>query len=72
VNHVFGPDYSAWAYGRIFTAWGAAGLVSPSLAGWLFDQYNNYNSSLFFAFILSIFAGLIIWSLKYDVNGATH
>ena len=72
VNHVFGPDYSAWVYGRIFTAWGAAGLVSPSLAGWLFDQYNNYNSSLFFAFILSIFAGLIIWSLKYDVNGATH
>ena len=72
VNHVFGPDYSAWAYGRIFTAWGAAGLVSPSLAGWLFDQYNNYNSSLFFAFILSIFAGLIIWSLKYDANGATH
>ena len=72
VNHIFGPDYSAWAYGRIFTAWGAAGLVSPSLAGWLFDQYNNYNSSLFFAFILSIFAGLIIWSLKYDVNGATH
>ena len=72
VNHVFGPDYSAWVYGRIFTAWGAAGLVSPSLAGWSFDQYGNYNSSLFFAFILSIFAGLIIWSLKYDVNGATH
>jgi OFA family oxalate/formate antiporter-like MFS transporter len=72
VNHIFGPDYSAWAYGRIFTAWGIAGLVSPSLAGWLFDQYNNYNSSLLFAFILSIFAGLIIWSLKYDVNDATH
>jgi OFA family oxalate/formate antiporter-like MFS transporter len=72
VNHIFGPDYSAWAYGRIFTAWGIAGLVSPSLAGWLFDQYNNYNSSLLFAFILSIFAGLIIWNLKYDVNNATH
>ena len=72
VNHIFGPDYSAWAYGRIFTAWGIAGLVSPSLAGWLFDQYNNYNSSLLFAFILSIFAGLIIWSLKYDVNDTTH
>ena len=72
VNHIFGPDYSAWAYGRIFTAWGIAGLVSPSLAGWLFDQYNNYNSSLLFAFILSIFAGLIIWSLKYDINDTTH
>jgi len=68
VNQIFGPDYSTWAYGRIFTSWGFSGLVSPSLAGWLFDQYNNYNSSLLIAFILSIIAGLLIWSLKYDVN----
>ncbi len=72
VNHIFGPDYSAWAYGRIFTAWGIAGLVSPSLAGWLFDQYNNYNSSLLIAFILSIIAGLIVWSLKYDTKDSIH
>jgi len=68
VNQIFGPDYSTWAYGRIFTSWGFAGLVSPSLAGWLFDQYSNYNSSLLIAFILSIIAGLLIWSLKYDVD----
>ena len=68
VNQIFGPDYSTWAYGRIFTSWGFSGLVSPSLAGWLFDQYNNYNSSLLIAFILSIIAGLLIWNLKYDVN----
>ena len=67
INQIFGPDYSTWAYGRIFTSWGFAGLVSPSLAGWLFDQYGNYNSSLLFAFILSIIAGLMIWSLKYDL-----
>ncbi len=70
VNQIFGPDYSTWAYGRIFTSWGFAGLVSPSLAGWLFDQYSNYNSSLLIAFILSIIAGLLIWSLKYDVDNS--
>ena len=67
VNSIFGADYSAWAYGRIFTAWGFAGLVSPSLAGWLFDQYNNYNASLLISFILSIIAGLVIWNMKYEV-----
>ena len=72
VNQIFGPDYSTWAYGRIFTSWGFAGLVSPSLAGWLFDQYGNYNSSLLFAFILSIIAGLMIWSLKYDLKDSTQ
>jgi len=72
VNQIFGPDYSTWAYGRIFTSWGFAGLVSPSLAGWLFDQYSNYNSSILFAFILSIIAGLMIWSLKYDLNDSTQ
>lgn len=70
VNSIFGADYSAWAYGRIFTAWGFAGLVSPSLAGWLFDQYNNYNASLLFSLILSIIAGLVIWNIKYDVIGS--
>jgi len=72
VNQIFGPDYSTWAYGRIFTSWGFAGLVSPSLAGWLFDQYSNYNSSLLIAFILSIIAGLIIWNLKYNLNDSTQ
>jgi OFA family oxalate/formate antiporter-like MFS transporter len=72
VNQIFGSDRSTWAYGRIFTSWGFAGLVSPSLAGWLFDQYKNYNSSLLFALILSIIAGLMIWSLKYDVNNSTQ
>ena len=67
VNHICGADYSAWAYGRIFTGWGFSGLIAPSLAGWLFDQYNNYNSSLLFAFVLSIIAVLVIWSLKYEV-----
>jgi OFA family oxalate/formate antiporter-like MFS transporter len=29
-------------YGRIFTAWGAAGLIAPVLGGALFDAFGNY------------------------------
>ena len=67
VNHLVGNDLSAKVYGKVFTAWGVAGLLAPSLTGWLFDQYNNYNASLLFSLILSIIAGLVIWNIKYDL-----
>ena len=70
VNNIFGPDNSAWAYGRIFTAWGFAGLASPFLAGWLFDQSNHYNSSLLVAFILSILSAIIILRIPYNIKTA--
>ena len=70
VSNIFGPDKSAWAYGRIFTAWGFAGLASPFLAGWLFDQSNQYNSSLLVAFILSILSAIIISRIPYNVKTA--
>ena len=70
VNNIFGPDNSAWAYGRIFTAWGFAGLASPFLAGWLFDQSNQYNSSLLVAFILSILSAIIILRIPYNIKTA--
>jgi len=70
VNNIFGPDKSAWAYGRIFTAWGFAGLASPFLAGWLFDQSKQYNSSLLVAFILSILSAIIISRIPYNVKTA--
>ena len=70
VSNIFGPDKSAWAYGRIFTAWGFAGLASPFLAGWLFDQSNQYNSSLLVAFILSILSAIIISRIPYNLKTA--
>ena len=70
VSNIFGPDKSAWAYGRIFTAWGFAGLASPFLAGWLFDQSNQYNSSLLVAFILSILSAIIISRIPYNIKTA--
>ena len=68
VNHFVGSDLSAKIYGRVFTAWGAAGLISPSLAGWLFEKNNNYNTSILFALSLSFIAVLLISKIKYTVN----
>ena len=68
VNHFVGKDLSAKIYGRVFTAWGTAGLISPSLAGWLFEKNNNYDTSILFALSLSVIAFLIISKIKYTVN----
>ena len=68
VNHFVGSELSAKIYGRVFTAWGAAGLISPSLAGWLFEKNNNYNTSILFALSLSVIAVLIISKIKYTVD----
>lgn len=38
----FGVQRMAKIYGRIFTAWGLAGLMGPWIAGWLYDQSSSY------------------------------
>ena len=68
VNNFVGSEQSAKIYGRVFTAWGAAGLISPSLAGWLFEKNNNYDTSILFALSLSVIAVLIISKIKYTVD----
>jgi OFA family oxalate/formate antiporter-like MFS transporter len=68
VNHFVGSKLSAKIYGRVFTAWGAAGLISPSLAGWLFEKNNNYDTSILFALSLSVISVLIISKIKYTVD----
>ncbi len=45
----FGAAQSPSVYGRVFTAWGAAGLMAPWLAGWLFDWQGDYQAALLVA-----------------------
>lgn len=40
-------------YGRVFTAWGAAGLAAPLTAGALFDLTGGYGAALLIAAVLS-------------------
>ena len=49
VIKIFGEVSSSLIYGRIFTAWGLAGLAGPWLAGWLYDVTCNYTLALLVA-----------------------
>ena len=50
----FGP-----VYGRVFTAWGLAGLVAPFAAGWMFDRTGSYHVALLLAMIAAFMSALI-------------
>jgi len=63
VANAFGKEHSAWAYGKVFTAWGFAGLSVPSLAGWLYEQSGSYNTPLLIAAILAAISAIVILRL---------
>ena len=50
----FGADASPRIYGRIFTAWGTAGLLAPWAAGALFDWQQSYLLALHLAAALAL------------------
>ena len=50
-------------YGRVFTAWGAAGLLAPWFAGYLFERSGGYTTALVVAgatALLSLLAALTL------------
>ncbi len=49
IAKLYGMEQSATVYGRVFTAWGSAGLLGPLLAGYLFDLGGDYMIALFAA-----------------------
>jgi MFS transporter, OFA family, oxalate/formate antiporter len=40
-------------YGLLFTAWGTAGVIGPTIGGVLFDKYRNYEAAFYAAAILA-------------------
>jgi MFS family permease len=53
IAKVFGAKNSSQIYGRVFTAWGLAGLVAPWLAGKFFAVTGNYSTALWVAAALA-------------------
>ncbi len=53
ISYLFGTIHGIKAYGRVFTAWGAAGLIFPWLAGVLFDRAQSYTAILIVAALIS-------------------
>ena len=60
----FGESASATAYGRIFIAWGVAGLLAPVIAGALYDVSQSYRYSLLLAMLLSLASSVIAYRLQ--------
>ncbi len=50
----FGAVAGVKVYGRVFTAWGAAGLLAPWTAGLLFERSGSYRMALFAASALAL------------------
>lgn len=64
VRRVAGAGDFARTYGRIFTAWGLAGLVAPYLAGMFYDRYGDYAFALIVAAVLSVTSAVLAQSLE--------
>jgi MFS family permease len=60
VNEIFGARLGPKIYGRVFTAWGFAGLAGPWTAGKLFDEFSTYNLALITAAVIAIASSLAI------------
>jgi hypothetical protein len=62
----FGQDGYSWAYGRVFTAWGTAGLVGPVGAGHLFEVTGSYRIPMFMAAVAAIGSSVVARQLSVD------
>ena len=54
----YGTVTGARIYGRVFTAWGTAGLLAPWFAGHLFDRSDSYTLALGTAGVLAVASAL--------------
>ena len=63
IAKLFGTVEGARIYGRVFTAWGTAGLAAPSLAGYLYDYSGDYQTALLTAAALAFVSTMAAISL---------
>lgn len=54
------------AYGRVFTAWGFAGLVAPWSAGLIYDSQSNYQVALVVASFTAVLSALTVIFGRFD------
>lgn len=66
---VYGRD-GPRIYGRVFTAWGAAGLSGPWLAGGLFQLSGDYRLSMAAAVVMALLSAVVARGLPLDRSPA--
>ena len=60
IARLFPGNDGPYAYGRIFTAWGVAGLLAPLLAGQIYDWGGSYTPALWVAAALGIMSACVV------------
>jgi OFA family oxalate/formate antiporter-like MFS transporter len=67
ISKIYGLSDSARIYGRVFTAWGTAGLFAPWFAGALFDWTGGYQFALLVSGGLGLISSIcIVLYFKYQ------
>jgi OFA family oxalate/formate antiporter-like MFS transporter len=56
VSEFWGTRHAGANYGLLFTAWGFAGILGPTIGGVLFDKYKNYGAAFYAAAAISAIA----------------
>jgi len=56
VSDFWGTRHAGANYSLLFTAWGFAGILGPTIGGVLFDRYKNYESAFYIAGALAAVA----------------
>lgn len=59
----YGPVHLGRVYGQLFSAWGAAGLTAPLIAGALFDWTGSYTLALAIAACAALLSVATIWTV---------
>jgi len=65
ISNEFG-DLGAKAYGRVFTAWGFAGLVAPWSAGLIYDIQADYKLALVAASITALLSAITVTLADFE------
>jgi MFS family permease len=56
VSDFWGTKHAGVNYGLLFSAWGVAGIIGPTIGGVLFDRYRNYEAAFYVAGALAAIA----------------
>jgi OFA family oxalate/formate antiporter-like MFS transporter len=69
VSDFWGTRYAGTNYGLIFTAWGFAGILGPTIGGVLFDKFRNYGVAFYTAAALAVIALLCAFTARRPHQG---
>jgi MFS transporter, OFA family, oxalate/formate antiporter len=64
VADFWGSRYAGTNYGTLFTAWGFAGILGPTIGGVLFDRYKNYGVAFYTAAALAVVALMCVLAAR--------